>query len=207
MSDRKAPLRYNLQFDESTAPHKGTARRSAGDEPVKPDLSRSSDIRTPSPYRSKFMHPPSEIKGNPKVISRKPPLAPRGTLTRGPHRRSKTMPDLRRTALHKKSSSKSFGRSFDEDLLSCTTDDTESLVTRPPMPVVDTSPSLTTVSDSDTMVATDTETENEGYNIRRTARAPRKEGLGLSPTSVFASSNANAAVREELPGKYRLWKM
>lgn len=170
------------------------------------DLDRSSGARATSPYRSKFMYPISDIKANPKV-TRKPPRALQGTLSRGRHRRSKTMPDLRRTALHKRSSTKHLGRSFDNDLLTYTTDDTESLVTRPSMPLVDASPSLTTVSDSDTMVGSDTETEHEEYTNKRTVLTPFKSGLGLSPTSVFASSNPNAAVREQPPGKYHLWEM
>lgn len=205
ISNVKPDLRYHSHSAESKSFHKETVRRSSDDERYKLQLDRSSGVRALSPYRSKFMLPQSEIKVKPKIIPQKPPLAPQSDSSRRRHRRSRTMPDLRRTALYK--TSRTFGRSFDDDLLSHTTDDTESLVTKPSMPLMDVSPSLTTVSDSDTMVGSETETENEGYTSKRSARSQIKSGLGLSPTSVFASSNANAAVREQPPGNYRLWEM
>lgn len=152
----------------------------------------------------------------------KPPIGPRSLDRPGRHQRSRTMPDLRSIGSDVKSLRQSRGRrSYDDDLLSVVTSDTEVLLTQPSMPLVDVSPSLTTVSDSsDTIVGSDTESERETYRRSSPTRSmPMRqeetsfnstqggEGEKFSPTSMFASSSPYAAVREELPKRYHLWKL
>ncbi|XP_031566023.1 uncharacterized protein LOC116301150 [Actinia tenebrosa] len=156
------------------------------------------------------------------IPTHKPPIAPRSLDRLGKHQRSRTMPDLRTIGSGVKSLRHSKGRrSYDDDLLSVVTSDTEVLLTQPPMPIVDVSPSLTTVSDSsDTIVGSDTESERETYRRSSPTRsipvrqeetsfnsAQGGEGEKFSPTSAFASSSPYAAVREELPKRYHLWKL
>ena len=96
------------------------------------------------------------------------------------------------------------------------TADTETLVTHPPMPLFDVSPSLTTVSDSDTLVESEPETETDvgviktrhlssGYMTHVSEVQDQEEKF--SPTSAFAPTNPHAAVREELPQRFHLWKL
>lgn len=161
---------------------------------------------------------------NMSAIRNKPPLAPRSTPKGGGHRRSRTMPDLRKAGTKSRHIRHGTSRrSYDDDMLSIVTSDTDVLVTQPSMPIVDVSPSLTTVSDSsDTIVGSDTESEKESVIQRRRSQTPtmskddvtfdsaidvRLEGEKFSPTSVFASSSPYAAVREELPKRYHLWKL
>lgn len=134
------------------------------------------------------------------------------------------MPDLREIGT--KSHHVHYGsrrRSYDDDMLSIVTSDTEVLVTQPSMPIVDASPSLSTVSDSsDTVVGSDSGSEQESVIHRSQLQSPsrskddvtfdsaienRDDGEKFSPTSVFASSSPYAAVREELPKRYHLWKL
>jgi hypothetical protein len=113
--------------------------------------------------------PPKPIFGSTDRIpsAHKPPIAPRNLLHQAGrhHQRSRTMPDLRTIGSDVKSLRHSRARrSYDDDMLSVVTSDTEVLLTQPSMPIVDVSPSLTTVSDSsDTIVGSDTESERERY--------------------------------------------
>lgn len=156
-------------------------------------------------------------KTAPDALYRKPPPAPtRSTARKVSHRRSKTVPDLRRIAISSAAKPRHSRRSLDDDVISVNTADTETLITHPPMPLFDVSPSLTTVSDTDTLVESETETETEVGVIKRPHSSPRHmahvsevhdENDKFSPTSVFASTNPHAAVREELPQRFHLWKL
>ncbi|XP_078374504.1 uncharacterized protein LOC144658050 [Oculina patagonica] len=156
-------------------------------------------------------------KTAPDARYRKPPPAPtRSTARKASHRRSKTVPDLRRIAISSASKPRNSRRSLDDDVISVNTADTEILITHPPMPLFDVSPSLTTVSDSDTLVESETETETDIGVSKRHHLSPRHmthvlevqdENDKFSPTSVFASTNPHAAVREELPQRFHLWKL
>lgn len=141
----------------------------------------------------------------------KPPPVPRSSARKFTHRRSKTVPDLRRIAISSATRPRHSRRSLDDDVISVNTADTESLITRPPMPVFDVSPSLTTVSDSETLVESETETEAEVSVARRhhatRVTAAQDEDDKFSPTSVFASTNPHAAAREQLPERFHLWKL
>lgn len=158
------------------------------------------------------------------TVHHKPPIAPKSTPKRGGHRRSRTMPDLRKVGT--KSHHVHHGsrrRSYDDDMLSIVTSDTEVLVTQPSMPIVDASPSLSTVSDSsDTVVGSESGSDQESVIHKEHAQSSsrskgdvtfdsaiesRNDIEKFSPTSVFASSSPYAAVREELPKRYHLWKL
>lgn len=156
-------------------------------------------------------------KTAPDARHRKPPPAPtRSTARKVTHRRSRTVPDLRRIAISSASRPRHSRRSLDDDVISVNTADTETLLTHPPMPLFDVSPSLTTVSDSDTLVESEPETETDMGVIKTRHLSPRpmahvsevqEEDEKFSPTSVFASTNPHAAVREELPQRFHLWKL
>ena len=154
-------------------------------------------------------------KTAPDTRYRKPPPAPtRSTARKVGHRRSRTVPDLRRIAISTASKPRTSRRSLDDDVISVNTADTETLLTHPPMPLFDVSPSLTTVSDSDTLAESETETETDIGVIKRRHLSPhhnvsevQDENDKFSPTSVFASTNPHAAVREELPQRFHLWKL
>jgi len=84
------------------------------------------------------------------------------------------------------------------------------------MPLFDVSPSLTTVSDSDTLVESEPESETDIGVIKTRHLSPRhmthvsevqEDDEKFSPTSAFASTNPHAAVREELPQRFQLWKL
>ena len=153
----------------------------------------------------------------PDARYRKPPPGPsRGTAQKASHRRSKTVPDLRRIAISSSSRPRHSRRSLDDDVISVNTADTETLVTHPPMPLFDVSPSMTTVSDSDTLVESEPETETDMGVINTRHLSPRhmthlsevqEEDETFSPTSAFASTSPHAAVREELPQRFHLWKL
>ncbi|XP_048583742.1 uncharacterized protein LOC116614840 isoform X2 [Nematostella vectensis] len=172
--------------------------------------------------------PPGNLKSSPKPVftsttkqessvRHKPPSGPKSTQRVG-HRRSRTMPDLRKVATKSRHLPRGSRHSYDDDMLSVVTSDTEVLVTQPSMPIVDVSPSLTSVSDSsDTLVGTDSESDR---NVRERTRGKLGKGTStvrfsseitdeqkLVPNSVFASSSPYAAVREELPKRYHLWKL
>ena len=129
------------------------------------------------------------------------------------HRRSKTVPDLRRIAISSATRPRHSRRSLDDEATSINTADTESLITRPPMPVFDVSPSLTTVSDSETLVESEPEMETELGVATQHLLSPhhftvaQDESDKFSPTSMFASMNPHFAVREELPERFHLWKL
>lgn len=156
-------------------------------------------------------------KSAPDARYRKPPPAPiRGTPRKSGHQRSKTVPDLRRIAISSAVRPRNPRRSFDDDVISVNTADTETLITHPPMPLFDVSPSLTTVSDSDTLVESETETDTDMRVIKTRHVTLRNvdhvseiqdENDKFSPTSVFASTNPHAAVRDELPQRFHLWKL
>ena len=152
-------------------------------------------------------------KSVPDTRYSRPPPAPRtSSAKKYTHRRSKTVPDLRRIAISSATRPRYSRRSLDDDVISVNTADTESLIIRPPMPVFDASSSLTTVSDSETLVETETETETEIDVDRQRQLSPRyitavQDEDKFSPTSVFASTNPHAAVREELPERFHLWKL
>lgn len=156
-------------------------------------------------------------KPAPDARYRKPPPGPsRSAARKTSHRRSKTVPDLRRIAISSASRPRHSRRSLDDDVISVNTADTETLVTHPPMPLFDVSPSLTTVSDSDTLVESEPETETDMGVIKTRHLSPRhmtqvtevqEEDEKFSPTSAFASTNPHAAVREELPQRFHLWKL
>lgn len=128
------------------------------------------------------------------------------------------MPDLRRVTTQSNSVPSKRGwishrHSVDDEIQSV---DTELLVTQPPMPIVDVSPSLTTVSDSETMVESESDADTEVYvPLRVVTAGTRQASVGssfydvdkFSPTSVFASTNPHAAVRSELPKRFQLWKL
>lgn len=146
----------------------------------------------------------------------KPSTVPRSRVRNLTHKRSKTVPaDLRRVAVITSATrpARHSRRSLDDDVISLNTVDTESLITRPPMPVFHASPSLTTVSDSETLVDSETETEIE-LDVAR-ERQPSSRHVTevqhnsdqISPTSAFASTNPHAAVREKLPERFQLWKL
>ncbi|XP_068694319.1 uncharacterized protein [Montipora foliosa] len=152
------------------------------------------------------------LKSAQNAVYGKPPPAPRPSAKRFSHKRSKTVPDLRRIAISSATRPRHSRRSLDDDVLSVNTVDTENLITRPPMPVFDASPSLTTVSDSDTLVESEMETEPSVASPGKHPLSPRRVNLiqnddKFSPTSVFASTNPHAAVRDELPEKFLLWKL
>lgn len=156
-------------------------------------------------------------KTAPDARYRKPPPGPsRSAARKASHRRSKTVPDLRRIAISSASRPRHSRRSLDDDVISVNTADTETLVTHPPMPLFDVSPSLTTVSDSDTLVESEPETETDvgviktrhlssGYMTHVSEVQDQEEKF--SPTSAFAPTNPHAAVREELPQRFHLWKL
>ena len=149
-------------------------------------------------------------KSAPDTRYRKPPIPTRSTGGKLSHRRSKTVPDLRRVAMRSASRPRSSRRSLDDDVVSVNTVDTETLITHPPMPLFDVSPSLTTVSDSDTLVESETETDTHISVVERSQMSlPHVADVSdkFSPTSVFASTNPHAAVREELPQRFHLWKL
>ena len=156
-------------------------------------------------------------KTTPDARYRKPPPGPsRSAGRKASHRRSKTVPDLRRIAISSASRPRHSRRSLDDDIISVNTADTETLVTHPPMPLFDVSPSLTTVSDSDTYVESEPDTETDMGVIKTRHMSPRhmthvsevqEEDETFSPTSAFASTNPHAAVREELPQRFHLWKL
>ena len=81
------------------------------------------------------------------------------------------------------------------------------------MPVFHASPSLTTVSDSETLVDSENETEIELDVVRERQPSSRHvtevqhNSDQISPTSAFASTNPHAAVREKLPERFQLWKL
>ncbi|XP_022784819.1 uncharacterized protein LOC111325284 isoform X2 [Stylophora pistillata] len=168
--------------------------------PIKPVFAGSS-------YRSRDE---KLAKSAPDARYRKPPIPARSTGGNSSHRRSKTVPDLRRVAMRSASRPKNSRRSLDDDVVSVNTADTERLITHPPMPLFDVSPSLTTVSDSDTLVESETETDTHMGVIERSQMSPPHVADAsdkFSPTSVFASTNPHAAVREELPQRFHLWKL
>ena len=153
-------------------------------------------------------------KTAPDARYRKPPPGPsRSAARKASHRRSKTVPDLRRIAISSASRPRYSRRSLDDDVISVNTADTETLVTHPPMPLFDVSPSLTTVSDSDTLVESEPETETDMGVIKTRHLSPghmtevQDQDEKFSPTSAFASTNPHAAVREELPQRFHLWKL
>ena len=156
-------------------------------------------------------------KTAPDARYRKPPPGPsRSAARKASHRRSKTVPDLRRIAISSASRPRHSRRSLDDDVISVNTADTETLVTHPPMPLFDVSPSLTTVSDSDTLVESEPETETDVGVIKTRHLSPghmthvseiQDQDEKFSPTSAFASTNPHAAVREELPQRFHLWKL
>lgn len=176
--------------------------------------SSSKPVFASSSYRSRDE---KLAKSAPDTRYRKPPPAPsRGGGRKSSHRRSKTVPDLRRIAMSSASRPRNSRRSLDDDVVSVNTADTETLITHPPMPLFDVSPSLTTVSDTDTLVESETETDTEIGVVKRRPMSPRHvadvseiqhENDKFSPTSVFASTNPHAAVREELPQRFHLWKL
>ena len=153
-------------------------------------------------------------KSAPNARYSKPSTAPRSRVRNLTHKRSKTVPDLRRVAITSATRPAMHSRrSLDDDVISLNTVDTESLITRPPMPVFHASPSLTTVSDSETLVDSETETEIE-LGVAR-GRQPSSRHVTevqhnddqISPTSAFAWTNPHAAVREKLPERFQLWKL
>ena len=155
-------------------------------------------------------------KSAPHARYSKPSTVPRSRVRNLTHKRSKTVPaDLRRVAVITSATrpSRHSRRSLDDDVISLNTVDTESLITRPPMPVFHASPSLTTVSDSETLVDSETETEIE-LDVAR-ERQPSSRHVTevqhnsdqISPTSAFALTNPHAAVREKLPERFQLWKL
>lgn len=155
-------------------------------------------------------------KSAPHARYSKPSTVPRSRVRNLTHKRSKTVPaDLRRVAVITSATrpARHSRRSLDDDVISLNTVDTESLITRPPMPVFHASPSLTTVSDSETLVDSETETEIE-LDVAR-ERQPSSRHVTevqhnsdqISPTSAFASTNPHAAVREKLPERFQLWKL
>jgi len=167
-----------------------------------------------SSYRSKDE---KLAKTAPDARYRKPPPGPsRSAARKSSHRRSRTVPDLRKIAISSASRPRHSRRSLDDDVISVNTADTETLVTHPPMPLFDVSPSLTTVSDSDTVVESEPETEADMGVIKTRQLSSRHmtpvseaqvDDETFSPTSAFASTNPHAAVREELPQRFHLWKL
>lgn len=155
-------------------------------------------------------------KSAPHARYSKPSTVPRSRVRNLTHKRSKTVPaDLRRVAVITSATrpARHSRRSLDDDVISLNTVDTESLITRPPMPVFHASPSLTTVSDSETLVDSETETEIEVDVARERQPSSRyvtevqHNSDQISPTSAFASTNPHAAVREKLPERFQLWKL
>lgn len=197
-----------IAFSETRSPRLGRYAESARNFKSTPKA-----VFASSSYRSRDE---KLAKSLPDTRYSKPPPAPRSDARRFTHKRSKTVPDLRRIAMSSATRPRHSRRSLDVDVISVNTADTESLITRPPMPVFDVSPSLTTVSDSETLVESETETETEMGVTRRHQLSPRiatnvtavqDESDNFSPTSVFASTNPHAAVREELPERFHLWKL
>lgn len=191
-------------FSEARNPHFGqrTAMARNFKSTPKPVFASSS-------YRSRDA---KLTRSAPDTRYNKPPPAPRPSAKKFTHRRSKTVPDLRRIAMSSTSRPRHSRRSLDDDIISVNTADTETLITRPPMPVFDASPSLTTASDSETMVESEPETETEMGVAKQRQLSPRhftvvQDVDKFSPTSAFASTNPHAAVREELPERFHLWKL
>ena len=188
---------------------------------------RSSHLDRPTRTAENFKSTPKHVFASSSYRSRdaklaksvpdarysRPPPAPRpSSAKKVTHRRSNTVPDLRRIAISSATRPRHSRRSLDDDVISVNTADTETLITRPPMPLFDASPSLTTVSDSETLVETETETDTEMGVARQRQLSPRyvtavQDEDKFSPTSVFASTNPHAAVREELPDRFHLWKL
>ena len=172
-------------------------------------LSTPKPVFASSSYRSKETR---LVKSSQNARYSKPPPAPRASAKKLAHRRTKTAPDLRRIAINSATRPKHSRRSLDDDNMSVYTADTETLITRPPMPVFDASPSLTTVSDSETVVESETEGGADIISPEKASLSPRHvtaiQGEDkFSPTSVFASTNPHAAMREELPERFHLWKL
>lgn len=172
-------------------------------------LSTPKPVYATSSYRNKETR---LVKSTQNARYSKPPPAPKPSAKKLPHRRTKTAPDLRRIAINSATRPKHSRRSLDDDNTSVYTADTETLITRPPMPVFDASPSLTTVSDSETVVESETEAETDTVSPVKPSLSPRHVSAiqgedKFSPTSAFASTNPHAAVREELPERFHLWKL
>ena len=172
-------------------------------------LSTPKPVYATSSYRNKETR---LVKSTQNARYSKPPPAPRPSAKKLAHRRTKTAPDLRRIAINSATRPKHSRRSLDDDNTSVYTADTETLITRPPMPVFDASPSLTTVSDSETVVESETEAETDTVSPVKPSLSPRHVSAiqgedKFSPTSAFASTNPHAAVREELPERFHLWKL